>query len=141
MTLPQGPQTVSQQVAAGNLVAGGRAPWKRQAGLELPPWPGTHRAGWEDAGLGAEPSQSRQKGISFQRGRKTLVACSWPLAGTSLAASSPHNPIPSLLIGGIPWHHRRSERLARQSPVCFVGLDFICLTSLEMLKSWESCLW
>lgn len=60
------PQTVSQQVAAGNLAVEGRAQWKRQAGLETLPWPGTDQAGWEDAGWDAEPSQSRQKGISLQ---------------------------------------------------------------------------
>lgn len=31
------PQTVSQQVVAGNLAAEGRAQWKRQVGLETSP--------------------------------------------------------------------------------------------------------
>lgn len=138
------PQTVSQQVAAGNLAVEGRAPWKRQVGLETSPWPGTHRAGWEDAGRDAKPGSTGRKGfLSSEAGTHW-----WPVLG--LLASSrcqpPHPPAaPSPHCGLVGFSGITGEagdlHVSESCLLYWAGLAFICLTSLETLKSWESCLW
>lgn len=72
------------------------------------------------------------------------MACSQPLAGNwCWLLHPPTAPSHHCGLVGFPGIIGEAGDLhvSESCLLYWAGLAFVCLTSLEMLKSWESCLW